>query len=394
MAASPVLFMDHADALGGAEKILLLSLELLDRGRFVPHLVAPPGSLATAARRLGVTVHELPLARLYGVPTSPWRLMRTVVPLVRLLRRERIALVCAHSARASVYAAAAATLARRPFLWYLHEPGPSAVYRRVMCRRCVAAIAVSRAVARSVPCPQKVRVVPNGIRVDDFSGDQREPAARLRAAWRVPPGAVLIGQVARLQAWKGQRDVIAAAERLLHDHPDTYVAIVGGDIFGDARAYERELKDNVVRRGLSHRVMFTGHQHDIPAVLSALDIVVHASRDEPFGTILLEAAAAARPIVAYAGGGVPEVLTHEQTALLVPQGDRAGLAAALARLITHPELARALGTTACAVVRQRFEARRMVKEVQATFDALLDGAPPQPGADGHISDDVRVGRVS
>lgn len=371
MPARPVLFVDHADALGGAEKILLLLLEYLDRDRFTPHLVAPRGALTAAARRLDVTVHERVLARLRGVPTAPWRLARTVVPLAQLAWRERIAVICAHSVRASVYAGAAAALARRPFLWHLHEPAPPGIYGRLLCALSDVAIAVSAAVGRDVPCRHKVRVIHNGIRAADFAGDHRERATRLRATWGVPPGAVLIGQVARLQPWKGQRDVIAAAEILLRDHPDAYVAIIGGDIFGDAGAYERELKAHVAQRGLSRRVLFTGHQEDIPAVLSALDILVHASTAEPFGTILLEAAAAGVPMVAYAGGGVPELLTHAESALLVPQGDYAGLAAALARLLSDRDLAGTLSTAARAWVLQHFDIRETVRRIQDLLESLL-----------------------
>jgi glycosyltransferase involved in cell wall biosynthesis len=371
MAPVPVLFIDHADALGGAEKILLLLMECLDRDRFAPHLVAPPGVLAAAARQAGVAVHEMGLARLRGKPTAPWRLLRTVVPLVQLVRREGIAVVCPHSARASVYAALAARLARRALLWHAHEPGPSALYRRLMCVLSDATIAVSAALAADLPCRRKVRVIHNGIRWADFAGDHRQRGLRLRAAWGVPRDAVLVGQVARLQPWKGQHDVVAAAELLLRDHPDVYVAIIGGDIFGDAAAYEQQLKARVAASDQSQRLLLTGHQEDVPAVLAALDVLVHGSAAEPFGTILLEAGAAGVPIVAYSGGGVAELLTHEVTALLVPQGDRAGLAAALARLVAHPDLRRALGDAARMRVRQQFDIGRMTDEVQDVLANLV-----------------------
>jgi glycosyltransferase involved in cell wall biosynthesis len=373
MPAATILFMDHAAALGGAERILLLVMAGLDRDRFVPQLVAPPGLLATAACQRGVATHEMPLPRLSGEPTAPWRLARAALPLARLIRRERIAVVSSHSVRASVYGAVAATLARRPLLWYLHEPGPSSLYRRFLCAASDAAVAVSAAVADQVACSRKMRVIHNGIRWQDFAGDHRERATRLRAAWGVPGDAVLIGQVARLQPWKGQRDVLAAAAILLRERSDVYFAIVGGDVFGDAAHYERELRAEVVRRGFAHRVLFTGHQEDIPAVLGALDILVHASSGEPFGTILLEAGAARLPIAAYESGGVTEVLTHQVSALLVAQGDRAGLAAALLRLIAQPDLRRALGEAAHATVRERFDVRRMVRDVQDVLGPLVRG---------------------
>jgi glycosyltransferase involved in cell wall biosynthesis len=370
MPAVPILFMDHAAALGGAETILLLLLEGLDRNRFVPHLAAPPGALAAAARQRGVATHEMPLPRLGGEPAAPWRLARAVLPLARLVWRERIAVVSPHSVRASLYAAPAAMLTRRPLLWYLHEPGPSGFYHRLLCARSTAAVAVSAAVAEQVACSRAIRVIHNGIRWQDYAGDHRERAMRLRALWGVPSAAVLVGQVARLQPWKGQRDVLAAAELVLRARPDVYFAIVGGDIFGDAVHYERELRAEVVRRNLAH-VLFTGQQEDIRAVLGALDILVHASDRESFGTILLEAGAAGLPIAAYDSGGVAEALIHEVSALLVPQGDRAGLAAALLRLVAQPGLARRLGQAARTTVREEFDVRRMVNDVQGVLAGLV-----------------------
>jgi len=369
MPAVPLLFVDHATALGGAENILLLLLEHLDRDRFVPHLAASPGLLAAAGRARGVTVHEMPLGRLRGEATAAWRFARAVRRLVQVIRRERCALICANSMRASLYAAAAAKLTRRPLLWHVHEifaPGP---YVRLMSGLCAGAIAVSASAAKPLRCAAKVRVIHNGVRPDDFAGDHRERAARLRAA-------TLVGQVARLQPWKGQRDVIAAAEVVVSRRPNVYVAIIGGDIFGDAAAYEAELKRSVARCGLSDRIRLTGHQTDIRATLAALDIFVNASVDEPFATVLLEASAAALPIVAYASGGVPEAIVDGETGVLVPPGDHARLAAALLELIADPCRARALGEAARDNVHTRFDIRRMAGDVQEVLAALVGDAAP------------------
>ncbi len=376
VASLPILYVDHAEALGGAENILLLLLGQLDRGRFSPHLATQPGRLADQARARRVIVHEMPLPRLRGVLRAPGRLARGVAALTRIVRRERVAVICSNSARASLYAAVAARLTHRPLLWHVHEVLASGVYTRLMCALSDVAIAVSAAVAARLPCTPKVRVIHNGVRPEDF-GDRPEHAGRLRATWGVPPGAVLVGHVARLQPWKGQRDVVAAAALLLQQLPDTYFAVIGGDIFGDAAAYEKELKAIVAQRGLSHRVILTGHQADMPAVFSAIDIVVHASRHEPFATVLLEAGAAGRPVVAYADGGVPEAIVHDETGVLVRPGDPAALAAALAGLVRNPERARALGAAARVRVCARFDIRRMACEVEEVLLHLVDGAAGQ-----------------
>jgi glycosyltransferase involved in cell wall biosynthesis len=367
-----VLLVDHATALGGAEHFLLDVIDLLDRSRFLPYVAAPAGALADAARRRGVSVCEVPLPRLRGAPTAAWRWVQGVSRLTSIIRRERISLVYSNGMRASLYAAVAARLSRRPHVWQVHDIFPSGTYVRAMSALSQGTIAVSAAAAAPLPGAQKVSVIHNGVRLERFRQGRRDDAVRLRAAWGVPRDSTLIGQVARLQPWKGQGDVIAAAAGIVRASPRVYFAIVGGDIFGNTAAYERGLKADVARRGLSDRVVFTGHQDDIAATLPALDMVVHASTDEPFGRILIEAGAAGLAVVAYAGGGVPEIVVHEHTGLLVPQGDVIALAAALQRLVSTPSLARALGDAARAHVAAHFDARRVTQQVEVVFQRVLD----------------------
>jgi glycosyltransferase involved in cell wall biosynthesis len=324
-----------------------------------------------APRRFGAIVHEVPLAKLRGEPAAPWRLARGVAALRRTINNEGVAMIYANSLRASLYALIASRLTRRPLVWHVHDILPAGAYVRELCARCKAVIAVSAAVARPLPRTANVRVIHNPVDLTDFAVDRHEQSARLRATWGIPPHAMLIGQVARLQAWKGQRDVIAAVEELLGTLPDTYCVIVGGDIFGDAHAYEAELKATVAGRNLSDRIIFVGHQDDVFAVFGALDILVHASTDEPFGRVLIEAGAAGLPVVAYGGGGVPEILLHDRTALVVPPGDRAALAVALRRLVDDPALARALGEAGRANVHASFDARRLIPEIEKVLDRAL-----------------------
>lgn len=369
MAARRLLFIDHAAALGGAELALLLLLDHLDRTRFTPHVAAPPGALADAARAQGLTVHELPLAQLRASVAAPLRLARDARQLAHIVRAERIELIQVNTVRAGPYGALAARLTGRPLLWFVHDILAPGLYTRAMCAMAAEVIAVSAAAARVLPCAARARVIHNGVSLDAFAGDRQAAAAALRATWGVPPDAVLVGQVARLQAWKGQRDVLAAAAALRAQCPDVHFAIVGGNIFGDDDAYVRELHAIVERLG--DRVHLAGHRDDVPTVLAALDVLVHASDREPFGRILIEAGAAALPMVAYADGAVGEILAHERTGLLVAPGDVAALTAAIRRLATDRVLGRQLGDHARADVAARFDIRQLAPRVERVINAAL-----------------------
>jgi len=115
-------------------------------------------------------------------------------------------------------------------------------------------------------------------------------------------------------------------------------------------------------------VHLTGFRPDIPDVMNAWDIVVHASiRPEPFGRVILEGMLLGKPVVAMAAGGVPELITHEQTGWLVPPGDAAALAAQLRHLLADPAHARAVGARARDWARERFALGRHVAEMTQIY---------------------------
>lgn len=364
-----VLFVDPSPALGGAEHSLLLLLEHLDRDRFRPLLATQPGELARAARTRDVVVHELSLPRLRGELGAPGRLLRGAFSLAGIARREGMSLLHANTLRASAYAAAAARRVRRPLLWHVRDLGIPPLHARAMAACAGGVVAVSAAAANALPC--RASVIPNGVGPDAFCGDRREAARRLRERWGLPAEAPLVGQIARLAPWKGQRHVLAAAERVLREQPDARFALAGGDVFGDAGDYARELREGVAARGLGAQVLLPGHESDVPAALAALDVLVHASHAEPFGRILVEAAAAGVPVVAFASGGVPEIVVHEETGLLVPDGDEAALAAGILRLVRDPALARRLGEQARTRARERYDVRPLTRQLEALMEGLI-----------------------
>ncbi|MDT8307321.1 MAG: glycosyltransferase, partial [Anaerolineae bacterium] len=117
--AEPILFVDHVAAIGGAERSLLLLLEHLDRGRWQPHLACAPGPVAEEARALGIAVHPVDLPRLRRSSRFALDEAQGARALARIARQTGAALVHANTVRAAVYAAPAARLARRPFVWHM-----------------------------------------------------------------------------------------------------------------------------------------------------------------------------------------------------------------------------------------------------------------------------------
>lgn len=366
-----ILYLDHATALGGAEYSLLLLLKHLDRKAFTPLLACREGLLAQEARALGIQVEIVPLERLRGV-YNPFLLLgrfwRGVSSLRVLIEREGVDLIHSNVMRASLYAAAAAKLAGVLFLWHVRDIHTQRWYSWLLCRLADRAIATSQAVTRPLPCSSKVEVVPNGLELEIY--DPRLEGVTFRQELSLASDVPLVGIVGRIRPWKGQTLFLEAASRVASQDSRVRFLVVGETIFPGRPCLEG-LKDLAQRLGLGERVIFTGYRQDIPRVLASLDILVHCSQAEPFGRVLVEGMAMAKPIVAFADGAVPEIVKDGETGLLVPPGDVGALAQAVLSLLGNGEQRQEMGRRGRERAEANFDVRPLTRRVEEIYRFLL-----------------------
>ena len=367
-----VLFVDHAQALGGAERSLLLLLKHLDCDRFEPILACNEGALAQAARELGTTVEVVDMPRLRRAAGAPLRLARGVRSLCRLIERQGIEVVHSNVVRASIYAALAARLTGRPLVWHVRDVFRSGPYVWAMSHMATRAIAISKVTADQMPRRVPVDCIPNGVDLGALDASLLG-GENLRTEWGVLPGAPLIGLVGRLQPWKGQTDFVRSMALVAEAHPAARFVLVGGAIFGGGEAYEASLLDLVERLGLEAQVIFAGQREDLGSVLSTLDLLVHCSiAPELFGRVIIEGLAARLPIVAYAHGGPAEIISDGVTGLLVPPGDRGALAGQVLKLLGDASLCQRLGVAGRELVERDYQAQTVARR---TEEVLMRARP-------------------
>lgn len=353
-----IALLIESDGPAGAEKMMLQLAEALrDRG----HAVCPvgPGNgcgwLADEFRRRGFTP-ELFVIRRY----LDWRCL---LGIVNTLRRRRVEVVHSHDFMMAVYGGAAAALLRRPHVITMHGGRYFAGRwsRRVALRwaiaRSAAAVAVSAALQADLATVLRrpratIRVLHNGIRpcVGSPEGVRRE----LGIGAEEP----LIVAIGNLYPVKGHVVLLRALQALLGNpvFAGCHVVIAGrGEEEAALRAY-------AAAHGLAPQVHLLGYRADVADLLAAADVFALPSLSEGVPLALLEAMFAGKGIAASAVGGVPEVVTSEREALLVPPEDPQALAAALARLLEDRALRRRLGDAA----RQRAERA-------FTVDTMVDG---------------------
>ena len=165
-------------------------------------------------------------------------------------------------------------------------------------------------------------------------------------------GGRVVGNVARLVEQKDHRALVDAAPAILERFPDVRFVVVG----------DGPLHAELERRAGGLPFEFTGAREDVPELLAGFDVFVFPSRFEGLCLAVIEAQAAGVPVVATPVGGIRETVVDGETGLLVPVGDRTGLAEAVGRLLDDPELAARLAAEARRRVRDRYSVERMVEE--------------------------------
>ena len=345
-----IVFLDHAPALGGAERSLLL-LRHLDRAHWQPHLACNGGPLAEQAAALDIPVHILPMPRLRRSPRFLRDWLTRAHAIAHLAQQTGAALFHANTVRAAFYAALAAHLAGIPFVWHmrdfwLSESRPRHLWadrlgKRLLCTTAACVITNSHAVAAHLPCSHKVTVIHNGIEVEQF--DPTTDGVPFPQQHGIPPDVPLVGMVGRLRPWKGQDRFLRVLAQVREAVQDVWGLIVGGAIFDVENDYPTRLHRLAAHLGLADRVVFTGHREDVRPALTAMDVFVHAGDPEPFGLVNLGAMAMGTPVVAFDQGALPEIVTNGETGLLVPPGDEAALAEAVVTLLRDPARRTAMG---------------------------------------------------
>ena len=383
MTPRPILFVDHADALGGAEQSLLLLMTFLDRARWQPHLIAPTGQLAEEAVAAGIPVHVQPLPRLRGSSRSLLDLWRQARRISKTAREIGAALIHSNTIRATAYASLAARLASVPLVWHMRdfwlsetEPAakwPDRLGKYLFCSRAGRVVTNSRAVAKHLPCARSASVLHNGIDLSHFDPalNTADNRADICNAAGFPLDAPIVGMIGRTRPWKGQDTFLQMAAQLTAAVHDCHFLIVGGDPFGVQDDYEARLLELRSQPGLEGRVHWTGQLADVRPPLAAMDLFVHPGAPEPFGLVNIEAMAMGKPVVAFGHGALPEIVLHEETGLLAQPGDTAALTASVSRLLRDAKLSQSMGSAGRIRVEGHFRIERTVNQLEGLYQELL-----------------------
>jgi glycosyltransferase involved in cell wall biosynthesis len=210
----------------------------------------------------------------------------------------------------------------------------------------------------------RVVALPGGADTERYRPRPRDLEVYGRLGGR--PDRALVGMIAGLRVMKGHAIVVDAAARLATSGIRPHFVFVGRG------RMEKAVRDTIDGAGLGRQFNFGGFVDDLPPVLAALDIALYVSLEsEGMSRVVFEYLAAGLPLIASRVGVVPEVLTDGQHAVLVPAGDAAALADALARLLGDPAARARLGEAGRRLVEQRYSGAYVAAELEARYASIL-----------------------
>jgi glycosyltransferase involved in cell wall biosynthesis len=365
-----VHFVD-SEVFGGNEQAMLTLFEGLDTSRWDLVLAHYPcealAPLVSGAQFRGVetwTVPPMPPGAV-GLRRSPGFAMK--------LRRGHASLMHLHLSwpLACQYALVGATLARVPAVVATVQLSfPLTLSRRVMLQQQLLTRGVDRYLAVSENVrrhlvrdlhwrPEKIEVVPNAIGLTSATGPPTSTTLRDLIVEKGTTPLVLVP--ARLHEQKGHRYLLHAIAEVQQAH----FAFAG-------EGPERHALEALARRlGIESCVSFLGHRDDMPELLAAADLVVLPSLYEGLPVSLLEAMAAAKPVIATRIGGTDELVTSGYDGLLVEPMDSHALAQAIRALLSDPARAEQLASRARRTVAERFSAEAMCDRISQVYSELL-----------------------
>ena len=312
---------------------------------------------------------------------SVWHDSLALLQLCQLIRRLRPTIVHTHTSKAGFLGRIAARLMQVPVV--IHTPHgaihhgyfPSAreagIYvrlERLVARRCDVAICLTEGEKRdweavNVRHP-RVEIIPSGVDIEKFAKPSR-PLPEIRRDLGLAEGDCIVGYVGRLVELKGIDYMIRAMPAILAQVPHTRLLIVGdGEFRPQLESLAREL-------GVDEQTCFAGARADVPDMLAVMDVAVLPTIcTEAMGRVLVEAAAAGKPVVATHLGGVEDVVRHNETGLIVAPEDADALADATITILTDAELASRLGETARKQA-DNFSLDTMMRQLNRLYGSFL-----------------------
>lgn len=372
------MLLHGSSDLYGASKIFLITAAILkDSGVYVIVILSEDGPLAEELKKLGVKVKLLRL----GIIRRKYFNVRGLVnrvkvtyeaykKLVVLAEKENITHI--YSNTAAVWVGALLSRVKGYIhIWHLHEiivkPKLFSLWMgKLVQYNSHKVIVVSQAVKKHwvrYVSVNKLHLIYNGLDYNPYLCQSVD----LRKELKIPEEAIVIGMIGRVNSWKGQEYFLEISEELNKKFLNLYFLLIGDAFPGEEHLFEG-LEQRILEKEYSDRIYNLGFRKDISQVLATMDIFILPSiLPDPFPTVILEAMAAGKPVIATAQGGALEMVDHGKTGYHIPLNSASKSAAIIGGLINNKSQINKLGEEARKKVVGNFSLPKYGQEILNIF---------------------------
>lgn len=368
-----ILIVTESSVPGGAETVVLDLAKNIDRDRFNVWVVLfRPGWLLDQLREAQVDVRLMESDRSFD--------LGFIMTLRRFCKENRIDLINSHLPGANMYCAMIGKLAGLPVITTAHNefimPGYEERFTSIknFLTRSLATKHVLVAdymkdqyITAGKYTVDSIEIIRNGIHFRPRPDENI--LLSLRQQLKLNQSDILIGNVANFDPPKGHNHLVEAAAIVCRENPRVKFLLIGDEREGEIAD---PLKERVAALGLTDKILFLGFRTDVADLLHLLDIFVLPSISEGLPLSIIEAKAAAKPIVATNVGGVSEVVFDCQNGYLVPAGDESTLAERLIKLAGDTDLRKTMGLNGYDNARAIFSMETMISSYQDLFVRMVD----------------------
>lgn len=362
-----ILYLTYSLNVGGLEKMVLDLAVRVNKG---PYSVAVCAFEQEGALTAEFERNNVPALNLSKKPGLDLALVKNLLAIVK---ERGIDIVHTHDATPWLYGGILKMI--HPQIKLVHTehsnvPGNSSklkILEYLLAKISNVVIADSQAVAdflvkKAKISSKSIKIIYNGIDVDRFAASKISIDPGAQPKDREP---AKIGITARLAAVKDHTTLLQAFRRVLNETKEVELWIIGdGELAGELKKVSKDLNIN-------EQVKFLGNRDDVPEILKTINIFTLSSKSEGLSLAILEAMAAALPVVATEVGGNPEIVISGTTGLLVPPANPEKLAQSILHLLNDKNLALSMGQQGRARVLDKFNINTMVQEYQQIYEGLF-----------------------
>jgi glycosyltransferase involved in cell wall biosynthesis len=379
-----VLHFIHAFSFGGAHIKVLNLLKEIDATKFSVDIALPASDAVDKSRfsKLQEKGIDIKTIKLEGSSD-----LLGMIRLYRLIKTGNYQIVHIHQAKfGGTLGRIAARLAFYPKIvveeaglapahyWitnrlhrFLHLHVVHPIWNAFFLHRLIAvsdAVATS-AIAREEIGRHRICVIHNGIDVTKFNGSDKS-FHEWRRVLSVPEESFLVAFVGRFGPEKGISFLLKGFSEAVRHVKNLHLILVGDG------PLKEQLRHEISSQNLLKSVTMIGWSDDVASLLKTVDLLVLPSLNEAFGLVLLEAMAAGVPVIGTSVGGIPEVIHHGKTGLLVPPGSPEAIATSIVWIHENPEAVQRMITQARDMVNDRFTSKAMARSIEKVYLELLN----------------------